>query len=92
MHIPVDLYRLIAPFTRCTRCNGKLEKTEKQEIEHRLEPLTKKHYDNFLICFECRQIYWQGSHYAHAKRLVDEFSDRYSSANCNAFSIIREPK
>jgi uncharacterized protein with PIN domain len=68
-----DLYRLVAPFTRCTRCNGKLEQTEKQEIEHRLEPLTKKHYDNFLICFECRRIYWQGSHYTHAKCLIDEF-------------------
>ena len=70
-----DLYRLVAAFTRCTRCNGILEKTEKLKIEHRLEPLTKKHYNSFLVCSECGQIYWQGSHYAHAKRLVDEFSE-----------------
>ena len=70
-----DLFRLIAPFTRCTRCNGKLEKTEKQEIAHRLEPLTKKYYDCFLICSKCGQIYWQGSHYTRSKRLIDEFTE-----------------
>ena len=70
-----DLYRLIAPFTRCTHCNGKLEKTEKKAIEHRLEPLTKKYYEHFLICSECEKIYWQGSHYVRAKRLLDEFTE-----------------
>ena len=69
-----DLYRLIKPLTRCTRCNGKLVETDKQKIEHRLEPLTKKHYDRFLICSECSQIYWQGSHCARLKRLIEEFS------------------
>jgi len=69
-----DLYPLIKPLTRCTRCNGELVETNKQKIEHRLEPLTKKHYDRFLICSECGQIYWQGSHCARIKRLVDEFS------------------
>lgn len=69
-----DLYPLIKPLTRCTRCNGKLVETDKQAIEHRLESLTKKHYHRFLICPECGQIYWQGSHCARVKRLVDEFS------------------
>lgn len=69
-----DLYRLIKPLTRCTHCNGKLVETDKQKIEHRLEPLTKKHYDRFLICSECNQIYWQGSHCARLKRLIEEFS------------------
>lgn len=69
-----DLYRLIKPLTRCAHCNGKLVETDKQKIEHRLEPLTKKHYDRFLICSECNQIYWQGSHCARLKRLIEEFS------------------
>lgn len=69
-----DLYPLIKPLTRCTRCNGKLVEIGKQAIEHRLEPLTKKHYNRFLICPECSQIYWQGSHYARVKCLIDEFS------------------
>lgn len=68
-----DLYRLIKSFTRCTQCNGLLEKIEKQQIEDHLEPLTKKHYDNFLACSDCKQIYWQGSHYERTKKLIDEF-------------------
>ncbi len=67
-----NLYRLIQPMVRCTHCNGKLVKTVKQKIAYRLEPLTKKHYDNFLICSECDQIYWQGSHCMRVNLLVDE--------------------
>lgn len=69
-----DLYPLIKPLTRCTRCNGKLAETGKQETEHLLEPLTKKYYEKFLICSECGQIYWQGGHYVRIKCLIDEFS------------------
>jgi len=68
-----DLFHLIAPLVRCTRCNGKLKKTEKQKIEHRLERLTKQYYNDFLICVTCRQIYWKGSHYGRAMNLVDKF-------------------
>ncbi|PXW85197.1 hypothetical protein C8R34_12121 [Nitrosomonas sp. Nm84] len=69
-----DLYPLLKPLTRCTYCNGRLIETEKQKIEHRLKPLTKQNYDRFLMCSECSQIYWQGSHFARVKHLVDEFS------------------
>ena len=69
-----DLYPLIKPLTRCTHCNGKLMEIDKQKIAHRLEPLTKQHYDRFLICSECEQIYWHGSHCVRVKQLTDEFS------------------
>lgn len=69
-----NLYHLIQPMIRCTRCNGKLVKTDKQKIEYRLEPLTKKHYDKFLICSECDQIYWHGSHCMRVNLLVDELA------------------
>ncbi|MBP6058040.1 MAG: Mut7-C ubiquitin/RNAse domain-containing protein [Nitrosomonas sp.] len=68
-----DLYALLKPLTRCTHCNGQLVETEKQKIEHRLEPLTKQHYDRFLMCPECDRIYWQGSHCERVKHLIDDF-------------------
>ena len=68
-----DLYALLKPLTRCTHCNGQLVEIDKQKIEHRLEPLTKQHYDRFLVCSACDQIYWEGSHCMRVKRLVDEF-------------------
>lgn len=73
-----NLYPLIKPLTRCAHCNGKLVETDKQEIEHHLEPLTRKYYENFLICPQCGQIYWQGGHYVRIKSLINEFStERY---------------
>lgn len=67
----LDLYRLVNPFSRCTRCNGILQAVDKQLIEHRLEPKTRKYFDTFLICDTCSQIYWQGSHHARSRQLIE---------------------
>ena len=66
-----DLYRLVAPFSRCIRCNGALQTVAKQAIEERLEPKTRKYFNSFRMCADCGQIYWQGSHYQRAMQLVD---------------------
>jgi hypothetical protein len=62
-----DLYRLGAamqPFTRCLACNGQLYEVEKAAVLDRLLPLTKKYYDQFVLCQGCGKTYWQGSHCA----------------------------
>ncbi len=69
-----DLTGRIAPYSRCTRCNGSLRKTNKQSVDHRLEPLTRKYYHDFLICPDCGRVYWQGSHVARAEQLLDELT------------------
>ncbi|MBP9870593.1 MAG: Mut7-C ubiquitin/RNAse domain-containing protein [Nitrosomonas sp.] len=73
-----DLYSLINPLTRCSHCNGKLVEIEKQKIEHCLQPLTKLHYERFLICSACEHVYWQGSHCARVMHLVGEFCAKKS--------------
>ena len=70
-----DLYRLVAPFSRCIRCNGALQDVDKQAIEDRLEPKTRKYFHTFRMCTGCGQIYWQGSHHERAMRLVDDWCD-----------------
>lgn len=67
-----DLYQNTAPFSRCGNCNGKLVMVEKHKILDRLEPLTRQHYDNFKICEDCGQLYWAGSHYERASKLLEE--------------------
>ncbi len=52
-----------AAFSRCLRCNIPLEPVAKEKILHRLEPLTKKYYNEFFICPECGRVYWAGSHH-----------------------------
>lgn len=68
------LFSLIMPLTRCTHCNGVLAETGKNRIEHRLEPLTRRYYDQFLLCPGCNRIYWQGSHAIRIKQLLAELA------------------
>jgi uncharacterized protein with PIN domain len=69
-----DLYRLVLPFSRCIRCNGELQAVDKQLIKDRLEPKTRQYFESFRICTTCKQIYWQGSHYARSLQLVAELT------------------
>lgn len=56
----------LAPFTRCTACNGELRHVPKAAIVSSLEPGTARSYDEFSQCGACGHLYWRG---AHARRL-----------------------
>lgn len=51
------------PFSRCLRCNVVTEPVKKEDILHRLEPKTRKHYHTFRRCPSCDRIYWRGTHH-----------------------------
>ena len=59
-----DLRNRIRPFHRCTACNGLIGPVDKEEVWDLLEPKTKRYYDTFFRCVNCRKIYWRGSHHA----------------------------
>jgi len=56
----------LAPWTRCTACNGPLRAVPKAEVEPVLQPGTRRTYQVFSRCQSCGQVYWRG---AHSKRL-----------------------
>ena len=56
----------LAPWTRCTACNGLLAPVRKADIEQLLPPGTRRTYQVFARCADCGRIYWRG---AHSKRL-----------------------
>ncbi|GAB4503274.1 MAG: Mut7-C RNAse domain-containing protein [Anaerolineales bacterium] len=58
-----ELWRWVKPFQRCLRCNHPLEAVSKEAVLERLEPLTKRYFDEFRLCPACNQVYWKGSHY-----------------------------
>ena len=66
-----DLSEMIAPFTRCLRCNAPLEEAAKADIIDKLEPLTKIYYDQFRRCSGCKQIYWAGSHFEKLQKRLE---------------------
>ncbi|WP_433202851.1 Mut7-C RNAse domain-containing protein [Nocardia sp. CA-107356] len=67
----LDLVERLAPFTRCLRCGGAVVAVAKTEVEDRLEPLTRRHYDTFRQCRDCGRVYWQGSHQARLNATVE---------------------
>lgn len=69
-----DLYRKVAPYSRCARCNGELVETDKQAVAARLEPKTRKYYDRFRVCRSCGQVYWEGSHHRRMRALLESFT------------------
>ena len=71
-----DLLELIAPFTRCLRCNTGLQQTAKADIIDKLKPLTKIYYDQFRRCPGCNQIYWSGSHFLKLQKRIEEIRSR----------------
>jgi uncharacterized protein len=67
-----ELAAALAPFTRCLRCNGVLNRTEKEAVIGELEPLTRLYYDDFRKCPSCGQTYWRGSHIGKLETRVAE--------------------
>ena len=74
-----ELSNLIAPFTRCLRCNALLETAAKTEILDDLKPLTKVYYHQFRRCPDCKQIYWSGSHFPKLQKRIEEIRSRIGS-------------
>jgi uncharacterized protein GlcG (DUF336 family)/uncharacterized protein with PIN domain len=56
----------LAPWTRCPACNGDVVAVPKDEVLDRLEPGTRRRYEQFARCRSCGRVYWHG---AHGRRL-----------------------
>ncbi|GAB2888908.1 Mut7-C RNAse domain-containing protein [Streptomyces mayteni] len=62
----------LAPWTRCTACNGALRAADKATVATRLEGGTRRTYDVFAECESCGRVYWRGAHHAQLAEIVDE--------------------
>ena len=51
------------PFTRCSTCNGLLQKVTKMQLQDSLPADTLQDYELFMACKGCGKLYWQGCHY-----------------------------
>lgn len=60
----------LRPWTRCTACNGQLQKAVKEDIADQLEGGTRRSYDVFAQCPECGRAYWKGAHHDRLEAIV----------------------
>lgn len=61
----------LAPWTRCTACNGQLVSVPKADVAAQLQPGTRRTYESFARCRECRRVYWRGAHGRRLQATVD---------------------
>jgi uncharacterized protein with PIN domain len=61
----------LAPWTRCTACNGLLSSARKADVEQMLKPGTRRTYHVFSRCADCGQVYWRGAHGARLEMIVN---------------------
>lgn len=61
----------LAPWTRCTACNGLLSPARKADVELLLRPGTRRTYQEFSRCQSCGRVYWRGAHAGHLEAIID---------------------
>lgn len=61
----------LAPWTRCTSCNGRLTPADKGDVEDLLLPGTRRSYDAYGRCVTCGHVYWRGAHSGRLEAIVD---------------------
>lgn len=62
----------LAPWTRCTACNGTLAPVDKEAVEHLLKPGTRRSYETFARCESCGRPYWKGAHHKRLETIVSD--------------------
>lgn len=69
-----DLAERIDPFTRCMKCNGILQQTHLDKIENSVPPKVQQWHSDYWQCTNCKQVYWQGSHFKKLQQKVDKLT------------------
>jgi uncharacterized protein len=77
----------LAPWTRCTACNGTLEPVAKEDVQHRLEPGTRRTQDAFARCVDCGRVYWRGAHHERLEKIVNDALARGVSRRTHSVSL-----
>jgi len=60
-------------FTRCTICNGRLQKAGKTSVRKSVPPHVYGVQQIFFKCPDCGKVYWQGSHWGNVKAVIKRF-------------------
>jgi uncharacterized protein len=67
----------LAPWTRCTACNGILSTARKADVEQLLMPGTRRTYQDFSRCERCGRVYWRGAHSSKLEAVVESALGRH---------------
>lgn len=69
-----DLAHYLDPFSRCSLCNGEVEKVDKSMVKNLVPSTTYQIYSEFFQCSRCGQVYWEGPHFIRISKLLSKYS------------------
>ena len=58
-------------FTRCSRCNAALAPAAREDVAGRVPERVHREQRRFLRCPGCERVYWEGSHVARMRRVLE---------------------
>lgn len=72
----LDLWSRCRPFSRCIECNGFIEKLNPEQASYEeiisdVPPGVKSWCREYYYCYQCRRVYWRGSHYDKLVSMVN---------------------
>jgi uncharacterized protein with PIN domain len=62
--------------SRCPRCNGKLEHTEKNDVSDKLPAGVLEIMNDFWKCTKCEKIYWEGTHIKNLQQFAMKLNEK----------------
>jgi uncharacterized protein with PIN domain len=62
--------------SRCPRCNGELEHTEKNDVSDKLPVGVLEIMNDFWKCTKCEKIYWEGTHIKNLQQFAMKLNEK----------------
>ena len=66
-----DLARRVVPFSRCLRCNVRLEPARAEDVAERVPARVRESRREFTACPACHRVFWTGTHHERMRRLLE---------------------
>jgi uncharacterized protein len=72
----LDHFQLQPRPPRCTLCNGSLIEVDKNKIREQVPPRAFAWKDRFWQCSQCKQVFWQGTHWQRMAEILQRLGAR----------------
>jgi len=63
--------RLDPANSRCPKCNGDLERAEKELVADQVPEASLNAFDKFWVCTSCGSVFWRGSHWSQIVSTIE---------------------
>jgi hypothetical protein len=66
---------------RCMACGGRLSPVARERVRERIPPRTLPWREHYFLCQRCGSVFWEGTHWPHIARWLDEATRQQGHPN-----------